>query len=70
MGVHGCAPRPSSPECANVDVAEVLEATADTRSDWAVLVAMWRRCMLSLAAFGAMVWFLEDVGRRRQGGVP
>ena len=46
----------------------MLEAAVGAHVDRAEFAAMWRSCMRSLAAFGAAEWFLEDVGRRRQGG--
>ena len=51
-----------------MEVATAMEAAADARVDRAEFAVMWRRCMQSLAAFGAAEWFLEDVGLRRQGG--
>ena len=51
-----------------MEVTAALEAAAGTQVDRAKFVAMWRWCMQSLAVFGAAEWFLEDVGRGRQGG--
>ena len=68
MGVHGCAPRPSSAECAGVEVTAAQEATTDARVNRAAFVAMRRRCRNNLGAFGVETWLLADVGRQRQGG--
>ena len=52
-----------------MEIASVLEASAIARRDWIVFMDIRRRCMHDLAAFGATVWLLALVGRRRQGGM-
>ena len=56
--MHGCTPRPSSPEFAGVEVVAAVEATVCARVDRASFVATLRRCAQSLEKLGAEMQLL------------
>ena len=57
--MHRYAPRPSSSELADAEIAAVMEATAGAREDRVVFVATSQWCARSLGKFGAEVRLLE-----------
>ena len=67
--MHGCAPRHSSPERADLEVAAVVEAAVGAQVDRTAFVATRRRCASCLEEFGTTGWLLAmlvDNGKKER----